>query len=142
MASLFKMSEAASLALHAMSFLAMDRKRKTSAKEIAARLQASEPHLAKVLQRLAKNGLVKSSRGPGGGFTLSRAASEITLLQIYETIEGPLEMTTCLFDHPICMGEQCIIGGLIGPVDRQAMDYLSKTRLSALNKIFAGEDND
>ena len=141
MPSLIKMSEAASIALHAMSLLAHGGKGKLSVKEMAARLKVSEPHLSKVLQRLAKSGLVQSTRGPGGGFALKRPAAEISLLQVYETIEGPIDHSRCLFNHPVCQGEQCVIGGLLEPVDRMALEYLSGTHLSELHKVFGGKEN-
>ena len=141
MPSFIKISEAASIALHAMSLLAHGGKGKLSVKEMAARLKVSEPHLSKVLQRLAKSGLVQSTRGPGGGFTLKRPAAEISLLQVYETIEGPIDHSRCLFNHPVCQGEQCVIGGLLEPVDRMALEYLSRTHLSELHKVFGGEKN-
>ncbi len=141
MSSLVKMSEAASIALHAMSLLAHGGKKKLSVKEIASRLRVSEPHLSKVLQRLAKSGLVQSTRGPGGGFSLKRPAAEISLLHIYETIEGPLSHSRCLFNRPVCQGEQCVIGGLLEPVDRMAVEYLSGTHLSELHKVFGGEED-
>ena len=61
---------------------------------------------------------------------LKRPAEEISLLEIYECIEGPLEKTKCLLDKPICGGEECIFGELLNKVDQEASDYLSKRKLS------------
>lgn len=49
---------------------------------------ASRHHVAKVLQRLAQTGLIASKRGPGGGFYLKAKPERISLLDIYESIEG------------------------------------------------------
>lgn len=49
---------------------------------------SSRHHVAKVLQRLAQSGLIASKRGPGGGFFLKAKPEKITLLDIYEAIEG------------------------------------------------------
>ena len=140
MSHLMKISEAASLALHVMAFLAGRPLRMVTAKEAAARLRVSEAHLAKVLQRLAKAGLVRSTRGQKGGFTLKKPAREIPLLEIYETIEGRLEETSCLVGVPICLGEECVLGGLLKKVDDEARAYLTRTRLSDLERVF-GRDN-
>lgn len=51
--------------------------------------------LAKVLQRLAKKGLIVSQNGPKGGYALSRPSTEITVSEIIEAIEGPVMLTTC-----------------------------------------------
>lgn len=111
MSHLMKVSEAASLALHSMAYLAGNPGVNVSTRQIAERLKVSEAHLSKVLQRMAQAGLVKSSRGPKGGFTLKIPAESITLLDIFETIEGRLEATDCLLGIPICNGTYCILGG-------------------------------
>jgi Rrf2 family nitric oxide-sensitive transcriptional repressor len=65
MPTVLRMSDAASLALHGMVILAEAPERRVSARAIASELDASEAHLAKVLQRLARAGLVESVRGRG-----------------------------------------------------------------------------
>ena len=77
-------SDAAALALHAMGFLALKKDTPVSNGEIAENFGVSENHLSKVLQRLGKAGLVRSSRGPRGGYLLNRPAEEINLLIIWE----------------------------------------------------------
>ncbi len=142
MSHLMKVSEAASLALHSMAYLAGHAGQNISARQVAERLGVSEAHLSKVLQRLAQAGLVKSSRGPKGGFTLKIPAERIALLDIFETIEGRLEATDCLLGIPICNGPDCILGGLLKSVDNQAKEYLGKTKLDEFKGLFdsAGED--
>jgi Rrf2 family protein len=132
MSSVLKISEATSLALHSMAFLAAKPEQATTTKEIAARFNVSEAHLSKVLQRLTKAGFVESTRGPKGGFALSRPADEISLLDVYEFMEGPLTSRKCLLGTPVCRGNECILGGLLETVDRQLRDYLSKAKLSEL----------
>ncbi len=53
--------------------------------------------LAKVLQRLAKKGLIVSQNGPKGGYVLARPSTEITVAEIIEAIEGPVMLTSCSF---------------------------------------------
>jgi Rrf2 family protein len=60
--------------------------------------------LKKILQRLAKVGLVTSQRGPRGGFTLARAANEVTLFEVVEAIEGAWKTPHCIFGGSICGG--------------------------------------
>jgi len=74
MNSVLRISEAASLAMHAMMALAAQPEHRRSAQDLARQLDVSLAHLAKVLQRLAKAGYVASTRGPKGGFTLALPA--------------------------------------------------------------------
>lgn len=66
-----------------------------SANELAQIAGLEVPTVSKVLKPLAQAGLVESYRGTHGGYRLSRDASRISLLEIVESIEGPLAMTAC-----------------------------------------------
>lgn len=133
---MLKISEATSLALHTASLLAAHPDRQVSTKEIASLFQISGAHLSKVLQQLGRHGLVKSSRGPGGGFRLNKSAGEISLLDVYEAIDGPFQWQKCLLGHPACPIHRCLLGGLLESVNQQVWDYLSNTRLSQLAHDF------
>ena len=138
MQHLLKISEAASLALHTMGLLASRPGDRVSTRELAARLKVSEAHLAKVMQRLGRAGLVRSQRGPKGGFSLQRNPDEITLLEVYEATEGTLRKQRCLLGNPICNGN-CILGGLLENVGDEVREYFSTTRLSDLSDSFNQE---
>ena len=66
-----------------------------SASELAQMSGLEIPTVSKVLKPLAQAGLVDSYRGTNGGYRLARPAAEITLLEMVESIEGPLAMTAC-----------------------------------------------
>jgi len=136
---ILNISEAASLALHAALMMSANPDRLVSTHEIATALQGSEAHLAKVLQRLVKGGLVESSRGPAGGFRLKKESSEIYLLEIFEIIEGKLSDHECLLSSPICGKGPCIFGGLLDSINRQVRDYFTRTRLSEFSRFGPGE---
>lgn len=135
MTNLLRVSEAASLAMHATVLLAASRDRALTTSQIAAMLGVSEAHLSKVLQRLGRAGLVRSTRGPKGGFALTRPSDQITLLEVYEAIEGIVVPATCLFDTAICRGDRCILGGLIAEVNHHVRDYLARTSLSDVSDV-------
>jgi len=132
MAGVLNISEAAVLGLHATALLAGSGDDHLSTREMAGALGASEAHLAKVMQRLARAHLVHSVRGPGGGFKLSRAAAEVSLLDVYQAIEGPLDESTCLMAIPACGGDKCVLGDLLRRISAQVRTYLEQTRLSDL----------
>jgi Rrf2 family iron-sulfur cluster assembly transcriptional regulator len=60
------------------------------------------PFLTKVISRLAMAGLVTTSRGMGGGVSLARPATEISLLQIVEAVDGPIVINRCLLRSNAC----------------------------------------
>ena len=136
MARLIKMSEAAALALHAMALMAVNPRRPLSTRAAAVLLKVSEAHLSKVFQRLARGRLVKALRGPGGGFIPGRGGCRITLLDVYEAIEGKCEPSECLFGLPPCGAKRCILSGVLAKVDRELRGYLAKTKLSDLAGIY------
>lgn len=131
MNSLIHISEAASLALHTMAYLAAEPGRKASTHEIARVMGASEAHLAKVMQRLGKAGLVVSQRGPGGGFTMAKRPEQVSLLEVYAAAEGQLGEVGCLLGRPVC-GGHCIMGELLGKLSQEIKDYFANTKLSDL----------
>jgi len=136
MASVLKISEAASLALHTCAYLAKHPDSLVSTRDIAKVLSASAAHLSKVLQRLSHAGIVSSIRGPHGGFKLHRPAAKIALLEIYETIEGPFTSGDCLHETPICGGKNCVFGELLKKAHRLSLDYFTKTTLARLDGVF------
>jgi len=136
MKTALRVSEATSLGLHAMALLAKNDRQALSCNEMACTLSVSEAHLSKVLQRLGKQGFVSSTRGPKGGFRLARPAGDVTLLDVYEAIDGPVRFADCLFDAPVCEDHtKCIMGDLLASVDKEVLRYLRDTRLTDLAPI-------
>lgn len=134
-----RISEAASLAMHALGYLAHREVRPVPVREIASRFEISEAHLSKVMQRLVKVGLLISARGPRGGFVLSRSPGSITLLEIYEAIEGPFEPDQCLLSAAICDGESCILGRIVLEANRMLRNRLQGTTLQEVGTIISPE---
>ena len=132
MTRLIHLSEAASMAIHAMVRLAADPNGFLTTREIASGLNVSEAHLSKVIQRLAKYGLVKSVRGPGGGTRLDKPASQVSLLEILESVDGPLDDNSCLLSNGPCDRIKCIFYGLVNPLNTQIREYLTKTTINKL----------
>jgi len=120
-----------------MALLSQETSRPLSCHEMAETLHVSEAHLSKVLQRLGKQGFVSSLRGPKGGFRMARAPKEVSLLHIYEAIEGPLEFSNCLFEKPVCTDGKCIMGDLLKTVDDKVVKYLTATTLADLHEASA-----
>ncbi len=69
-----------------------------SSKRIAEAFNIPHELLAKILQRLAKKGLIESHNGPKGGYVLSQTPDEITVGQVIRALEGPINIVSCLED--------------------------------------------
>ncbi len=133
MSNILKISDAATLALHAMSIMAQNGDELVSVKEISETLGVSYNHLSKVLQRLVKVGLVTSIKGFKGGFKLTKNIDEITFLEIYEAIDGKFSPSNCLLNKDKC-AHKCIMGTFLTSINKQVEDFFSQTKLSDFNK--------
>lgn len=112
MKNLINISEASSIAIHSLSLIAM-LEVSINATQIATFTGFSKNHLSKVLQILVKQGYLESSRGPKGGFRLKKNAKDITLLEIYELIEGKPSFTLQHSHRSVCPFQVCIYGDII-----------------------------
>jgi Rrf2 family transcriptional regulator, iron-sulfur cluster assembly transcription factor len=75
---------------------------KTGIKQISVALGLPQPFLSKILQQLAKQKILNSSKGPHGGFSLVKDSRDITLLDIVRTIDGENIFTDCVMHNGSC----------------------------------------
>lgn len=129
MSRVFSLSEAASIALHGLVLVAKS-ENGLNVTDISEKIDSSRHHVAKVLQRLVKAGYLGSHRGPGGGFYLKMDPEKVTLLDVYETIEGKIEVTKCPLDKPVCPFEKCLINNITGRMTTEFIDYLRSQTLN------------
>ena len=104
---MLSLSKRADYALLALSHLAVTQtaapERLVNTKEIAEQYEIPVELLAKLLQTLAKNGIVASHPGPTGGYKLLRAPSAISIAEVLTVIDGPLSILQCSNGH----GDTC-----------------------------------
>ena len=96
---MLSMTKRADYALLALSYLASaaqdDPRRLVNTKEIAEQFEVPVELLAKLLQILAKNGLVASHPGPTGGYRLLRDPRQISVAEVVALVDGPVSMLHC-----------------------------------------------
>lgn len=108
--------------------------RRVSAAELAEETHLPVPTVQKLVSRLTAAGLLRSSRGVGGGLKLARPAAAITLADIIEAVEGPIALTPCVdAARPDCTLEVCCSvrphWAIIGAAVRGALAEVPLTRL-------------
>ncbi|WP_439185645.1 RrF2 family transcriptional regulator [Carboxylicivirga taeanensis] len=123
MSKIVTLSEAASIALHSMVLIARS-ETKLNVNQISEAIDSSKHHVAKVMQRLAKEDFVASNRGPSGGFILKQDPSEVSLLMIYEAIEGRVAIQSCPGDKRTCIIGSCMLGDLSKNMTKEFKEYM------------------
>ena len=99
-------------------------------REISKATKIPETFLSKIFQRLATKGLLRSRRGFRGGFRLARPARRITLREIVEALQGPIEFHRCL-DHLRQRGRRprCYVNDVFAKVQRRVSVILEQTTI-------------
>jgi Rrf2 family transcriptional regulator, iron-sulfur cluster assembly transcription factor len=105
-------------ALQAVLYLALQPGDKmTSIKELTKRVNIPYHFAGKILQNLTYKGLLRSMKGPTGGFALGMPAKDITLFHIVEAIDGVEFTGTCVLGFPECSGKKpCAVHEKWGPL--------------------------
>ena len=107
---MLKLTKKADYGLIALKHLVVHGPESSSAKEIADTYGIPLPLLSKILQKLTKNGFLRSEHGTNGGYRLARSAREITALEVIRLIDGPVFLTTCFTEHGYCCHtDKCIV---------------------------------
>ncbi len=131
MSQLLKISEAASIAMHALILLAERQGELLSNSKIAEAFNVSANHSSKVLQRLIKTGFVKAVRGPGGGYSLAVDPEKVSLLDIYRAVDGEPDTSACLFgEGKHCSVETCLFSRLICDTEKLLQKHLGSVTLA------------
>ena len=129
---MLRLSKKADYALIAMAHLAV-RPGSVSAREIAELYEIPTELMAKVLQRLARKGLLTSQQGARGGYTLSRTAAGISVADVIQAIDGPVSVTACSAHGDRCgQFAKCNVRDPLWRVSDIIVSALSKTMVSEL----------
>lgn len=110
-----------------------------SAKEIARAYGIPTELLAKILQKLAKNGLLVSQHGTNGGYALARHPQDISAFEVIRAIEGPLFITSCVTDKRECgQMNRCTVREPLKKVNDTLVKALSEVTILSLSTEPAG----
>lgn len=102
----------------------------TTAKEVSEQMHISFETTARVLQALSARGLLKAEYGVGGGYSLARSLSEVSLHDLSEMLEGHVALTKCLGHDEGCeIQSTCNIAAPINNLNRKIRDFYRSVSL-------------
>jgi len=131
---MLRLTKKADYGLMALKYLAeCPAEASLSARDIASAYHIPPQLLAKILQLLAREGLLRSHAGMNGGYTLARKPETITVFEVIRIIDGPLFITSCVTDAGVCdLTSSCTIKEPLARVNDSISDLLKKIRISDL----------
>jgi len=132
---MLKLSKKADYALIAVKHLATHGAKSHSAADIAEVYGISPQLLAKVLQRLAKHGLVTARHGSSGGYQLARHPKDISALEVISAVDGPMMITSCVTSHGACdQSNTCTVREPLRKVNESITRVLRAVSISQMSE--------
>lgn len=129
---MLKLSKKVDYALMALMHLAQQ-EGSSSTREIAAGYGLPQDLLAKILQKLTREGLVVSHQGTKGGYRLARPADAINVVQVIEGVEGTLSLTQCFTDVGACdQIDTCNIKSPLQRLNDHVLQTLSRVTIASM----------
>jgi Rrf2 family protein len=132
-----KLTRGGEYGIRGVLYLAKQEEGKVSMLSAIAKEQDVPPRfLAKIFQALAKAGVVRSHRGAKGGFSLARAASEVTIKDVIEAVEGPIHLNVCLVAPGECNRDTlCPVHAVWEEAQEKMMEVLNRKSLAELARV-------
>lgn len=125
-------------AIRALLAMAEDGLDKTTVAELAERTDIPRPFLRKIVQILNKEGILKSSRGKGGGFRFAVLPERIFLTRLIQVFQGSLKLHECLFQKKFCDDlKVCPLRRKIQKLENAMLAELAATTIGSLSREFA-----
>ncbi len=119
------------LAFQALSAIAEAEGKRVNGSELAVKLDISTQYLPHVVAPLTKAGWVSSVSGPRGGYTIMRSLDDISLLDLIEAVEGPIDESRCLHLGPVHSASAvCALHGPWTKARQALLDELATTQLN------------
>ncbi|MCM8789597.1 MAG: Rrf2 family transcriptional regulator [Candidatus Omnitrophica bacterium] len=126
-------SRSTDYAIRAVCYIFKNKKKIISASELVEDLKIPRSFLRKILQKLNKNKILKSYKGAGGGFLVSKPANRIFLTDLIEVFQGPLKLNECFFKKLKCPNtKSCLLRGKIKKIERYIVKELSLITVESL----------
>jgi Rrf2 family protein len=154
-------SKSTGYALHALIHLAhTERGHNVGIKELSASLGVSESYLSKIMSKLRQDGIVRAVTGASGGYELSRAADQITFLEVIQVVEGRQQLFECfnmneqrhqLFFEAEALepdssdhsgSKECLVKKVMNGAELQMLQYLQQHTIQGVLDSASFDSND
>jgi len=120
-------------AMRALCYIATQEAPSVSAAEVVAALKIPRPFLRKILQVLSGEGLLRSTKGQGGGFSLARPREQILLTDLIRIFQNTIQLNECVFKKKICPNRStCVLKKEIDSIERDALKRLHGITIASL----------
>ncbi|MCC8360366.1 RrF2 family transcriptional regulator [Salinimicrobium sediminilitoris] len=136
------LSSSSKYAVNAVLYLAVhsNDKNKIRAKEIAEAIKLPSPFLSKLLQSLSRENIISSSKGPTGGFYLTKQALNTPLIEVVNIIDGTSRLEDCVLGLKKCSSEQpCPVHYSVQPLKQKFRKELQENISVFAEKVKNGE---
>lgn len=129
-----RVTKRTNIAMRVLMYCAANPGRLVTKHEIAERCNASENHLAQVINQLAQMGFLHTQRGRNGGLELGRPASEIVIGEIFRALEQPVPLAECFadVDNTCPLTDACRLRGALTKAANAFYETLDPITLDAL----------
>lgn len=120
-------------AVRALCYIAKQAKGPVSAAEMVTALKIPRPFLRKILQTLSVEGLLRSTKGQGGGFSLVRPPEQILLTDLIRIFQNTIQLNECVFKKKICPNRStCMLKKEIDGIEREVLERLGRVNIASL----------
>ncbi|MDP8259056.1 MAG: Rrf2 family transcriptional regulator [Candidatus Aadella gelida] len=120
-------------AINALTCITASGGRTVSVKELSEELGISGPFLRKILQILTKKGVLKSSKGKNGGFSIANSTKKITVLDVLEIFQGPFKFNEHKIKGKTCKFlKTCLFKSKIDEIESKVMEDLAEITIASL----------
>jgi len=123
-----QVSKSLDYAVRSLTYIAKEKSSIFTIRDISQKQHIPQNYLAKIMRKLVQKGLLSSSPGPDGGYSLRKPTEDISLKDIYEAIEGDMQLIDCMEKNVVCeLFDSC--------TQRSVWDHLQLHTLTFLNNI-------
>jgi len=127
-------------AIKALLYIARDPSRVVSVNELVKKLEMRKAFLRRILQVLSRQGILRSSKGRGGGFMLHINPDKIRLIDIVDIFRDDMDIFSCLFEKDVCFQPtKCLLMKEIKKAEERLNNALKRLTIAKLFKSINGQ---